>query len=151
MKKLTSLIVGLIVFTICSCSNFSLIEKDQVVPNIDFKSVNKIEVSKHRSEFKFEITDSIQIKEIISIFKDSVNYYKNDKINTEGFKPLYLLNFSSTENIPPIQIYENENSEKIILGYFKAIESESEKSEWRSYNRFYLNSKLLTTIKNLAE
>jgi len=76
---------------------------------------------------------------------------KNDKINTEGFKPLYLLNFSSTENIPPIQIYENENSEKIILGYFKAIESESEKSEWRSYNRFYLNSKLLTIIKNLAE
>jgi|GEM_PF-4034835 len=83
MKKLTSLIVGLIVFTICSCSNFSLIEKDQVVPNIDFKSVNKIEVSKHRSEFKFEITDSIQIKEIISIFKDSVNYYKNALVSTK--------------------------------------------------------------------
>ena len=151
MKKITLLIIGLVIFTICSCSNFSLIGKDQVIPNIEFKSVNKIEVSKHRSEFKFQITDSIQIKKIISIFKDSVNYYKNDKIKTEGFKPLYLLNFNSKENIPPIQIYENEKTEKIILGYFKTVESESEKSEWRSYNRFYLNSKLLTTIKNLAE
>jgi hypothetical protein len=151
MKKITQLMIGLAIFTICSCSNFYPIGKGQVIPNIEFKSVNKIEVSKHRSEFKFQITDSIQIKEIINIFKDSVNYYKNDKIKTEGFKPIYLLNFNSKENIPPIQIYQNENMEKIILGYFKTVESESEKSEWRSYNRFYLNSKLLTKIKNLVE
>ncbi len=136
---------------ICSCSNFSPIGKDQIIPKIEFNSVNKIEVSKHRSELKFQIRDSIQIKEIINIFKDSANYYKNDKIKTDGFYPLYSLNFTSKENIPDIQIYKNENMERIILGYFEPVNSESDKSSWRSYNRFYLNSKLLTTIKKLAE
>ena len=151
MKKTTLLILGIAIITICSCSNFSPIGKDQIIPNIEFNSVNEIEVSKHRSEFKFKITDSIQIKEIISIFKDSANYYKNDKIKTDGFEPTYTLNFGSKENIPDLQIYQNENMEKIILGYFKPVESESEKSSWRSYNRFYINSKLFTTIKNLTE
>ena len=151
MKKTLFLLFGILILSFSSCLNLEFGDTEQIYPESNFEDINEIGVYQFINENKTQITDSIQIKEIVNIFKDSSNYFKNDKIKFNGVKPLYSITFKSDKTIPDFQIYPTEQKDKIEVAFFEPIESESNESSWRNYNRFYLNKKLLTTIKKLTE
>ena len=151
MKKNVFFFFGLLILTLNSCLNIELSDTEQVFPENKFNSVNEISVHEFKTQQKIKITDSNQIKEIINVFKDSSNYFKNDKVEFNGVKPLYSLSFKSEEKIPDFQIYPTEKNEKLEIAYFENVESKSDKSSWRYYNRFYLNTKLISIIERVTE
>ncbi len=150
MKKIIFFILGIIVLTFNSCLNLEWGDKEQIYPENNFEKVNEISIYEFKNEKKIQITDSLQIKEIVNVFRDSSSYFKNDKIKFNGVKPLYSLSFESEEIIPDFEIYPTEKMDKLEMAFFEPIKLEYDQSIWRNYNRFYLNKKLLVKFKNSA-
>lgn len=151
MKKTILITLGVIILIFNSCLNLERGATEQVYLINDFEKVNKITIYEFKNEKKIQITDSLQIKEIVNVFKDSLNYFKNDKIEFNGVKSLFSISFESEEIIPDIQIYPTEKRDKLEIGFLEPIKSESDKLSWRNYNRFYLNKNLLVIIEKLME
>lgn len=121
-----------------------LSEEEQVYPKIEFNSINTILIY---GDIEKRIIDENKINSLKDIFKDSSNYFFNEKITFQQNKSeSFWVDLISKKDTFSFKVYRTANKNKIEIGYLDKIDHNDSKQS-RKFNRFYLNSKLLEVLK----
>jgi len=149
MKKIF-LILLVLIFTILSCK--SSFEENQIFPKIDYDRISEIEIEKYDSDYNQLITEKNKIQRFKNFFNDSQNYDNDSRLKLRNSRLKYFLRIKQKDKYDNItfQIYESEDENKVIIGFFDTIENQ-ENMDYKKYHRFYIDSEIINMIKNIND
>lgn len=142
----------LFLFLIISSCNLIEKEKNQVFPDYDYSLVNEIKILDKNSDYNEVITDKNLINSLVLFFKDSSNYFKNDRISLfDSSKHLFILELKANKGNINFTLSPTKNPHKIEVGYFNQKKFKENPNAYREYHRFYIDYKIIDLIKKIKD
>jgi hypothetical protein len=147
MKKTHIILIWILATFSISCITFEVKGEEQIYPEADFESVNSIEIHNFAADSTYRLDDKEKIKILTDFFKDSTSYFKKEKVKFNGVKSTYSIKFLNSKDTLNLGIYPTYQPNKLEIGFFEKLKSNSDKNNYIKYSRFYINEELLSILK----